>query len=116
MTDGKGKTNGTMTATDWEPLQKEGSTLKGHFAVHLSSGLTICGMSLHEKGKGRWAGTPVQSFKRKDGSPGFKRIVAFRDPGIEENFNRQALAALDQLLADLGSEKGKPKEEQDLNF
>ena len=112
MAEEKGKTNGTMTASEWKAFHKADSFLRGYFQLQLSSGMVISGMSLHEKGKARWVGTPGRSFKRSDGTTGYSRIIAFADREIEDNFRRQALRALDELLA----KKQKPEAEEDLNF
>lgn len=118
MTEAKPKANGAMVASQWKPSSssKEGSTLRGHFAVQLGSGMLISGMSLHEKGTQKWIACPSQTYKRKDGTTGYSRIVTFADPEIEDNFKRQAQTALDRLLADLRSGKDKPEAEEDLNF
>jgi hypothetical protein len=105
-------TNGAMIASGWKVFHKEDSSLRGHFELQLGSGMVITGMSLHEKGKVRWVGTPGQSFKRSDGTTGYSRTIAFVDREIEDNFRRQALRAIDELLA----KKQKPEGKEDLNF
>jgi hypothetical protein len=108
----KAKNNGVMIASGWKAFHKEDSSLRGYFQLQLGSGMVITGLSLHEKGKVRWVGTPGQSFKRSDGTTGYSRTIAFADREIEDNFRRQALRAIDELLA----KKQRSEGEEDLNF
>jgi hypothetical protein len=93
-----------MTATDWHVVEK--GTLAGFFTLKLPSGLQLHGCSLHRKGDSRWVALPGAAQLDADGhvriGPDGKRLytpaVSIPSKEVRENFQRQALAAVDRLL------------------
>jgi DNA-binding cell septation regulator SpoVG len=82
----------TIRISNWKAFSQ--NTLRGFFSVTLPSGLIIHNCSLHEKNDSRWIGLPAQSYRKKDGSVGYVRLIEFTSSELADNFRRQVLDAL----------------------
>jgi hypothetical protein len=96
-----------MRASNWHPLER--GTLRGFFDLLEPSGQKLHECSLHVSGDSRWVGLPSKPVIDKEGrhrddpaKPGKKAYVAtvsIPDKTRREVFQRQALRAVDRLLA-----------------
>jgi hypothetical protein len=101
-----------IAASDWRPVTKDNSSLRGFCALSLSpSGILLHGAALHERGDRRWVALPgrpqldAEGRHRKDpttGKPLWTPVVEIRGKDERERFQAAALAAIDKLL-DRGS-------------
>ena len=115
MSEEKEKPNHAMKATEWRVMEK--GTLRGFLVLELCSGLILHGMSYHWKeGNERWVGMPGQKFVKRDGTCTWNRIVTFSNSTIEATFQKQALEALDKLLAEAEAGKDKKDGEEEPGF
>jgi hypothetical protein len=95
-----------MRASGWRPHSS--GSLQGFFDLLLPSGLKLNDCTLHQQGEKRWIGLPGKPQLDQDGS-------ARKDPAtgkrlytptaeipareVRDNFTKQALAAVDRMLA-----------------
>jgi hypothetical protein len=86
---------------NFKPYQK--NTLVAFFDVELSSGMRLCGCTLHTKNGHWWIGLPAKPYTKEDGSQSWCRIVDFREKATHERFQQivtpLARAALEQATA-----------------
>jgi hypothetical protein len=94
-----------MLATDWRAVVS--NTLRGFFTLRLSTGIVLREVSYHEQGDKGWVGLPGKpqlddtGKHRTDPATGKKAyipVVEIPDKDRRENFQRQALAAVDRML------------------
>jgi hypothetical protein len=100
----------SMRASDF--VRREQNTLLGFFVLHLPSGLTLHGCTLHRKGDKTWVGLPGKPQLTQDNrvrcdpatnKPLYTPVVEIIDREARERFQRQALEAVRKLI---GSEGG----------
>jgi hypothetical protein len=94
-----------IIAVNWR--RHEAGTLRGFCDLQLQSGLIFKGCAVHERGGTQWVSLPVRPQLDRDGkaliSPKTRKIsysatVQFTDRPTSERFERQALAAIKELL------------------
>jgi hypothetical protein len=94
-----------MIASNWRAM-RSGMRI-GLFDLTLASGLVLAGCGLFEKDGKRWVGLPSCRQVGRDGAallspktqrPVYRDCVKIPDSAVREKFQRQALAAVDQLL------------------
>ncbi len=76
----------------------EKNTLRGFFDITLDTGMTIRGLTYHEKGPRRWIGLPAKSFTNDEGAISWSPIVGFEDKREAFEFSDAVVAALDDAL------------------
>lgn len=76
----------------------EKNTLRGFFDVTLDTGMTIRGLTHHEKNGRRWVGLPARSFTSDEGAISWSPIVGFEDKEASFQFSDAVIAALDNAL------------------
>ena len=72
---------------NFKPSQK--NTLRGFFDVELSSGMILCGCTLHQKGDHFWISLPAKSYTTESGLQSWVKIVDFRDKATHDRASRQ---------------------------
>jgi hypothetical protein len=107
-----------IVATDWRPVTPPRNTLIGWVSFRLPSGAAFRDVSVHEQGDRRWIGLPSCPQIDQDGrcrtNPAtgkrlYKPCVEIPDPTSRDQFQRQALDAVDRMLgAGLRSAGGPP--------
>jgi hypothetical protein len=78
------------------------NSLFGFIDVTQSSGLIICGVTLHRKDGSRWCGMPAREYVKADGTKGWSAVVKFASQPVAERFRDEVFAAYDE------SEAAKP--------
>lgn len=86
-----------MKITRWAASTFPGKR-KGAFDLLLPSGMELCGCSLVTGDNGDFVGLPQSSYKAKDGTTKYQKIVKFPDKEKSEQFNRMALKAIQDYL------------------
>ena len=84
-----------IEASNWQPFSK--NTLQGFVDLLLPSGLRIHGCLLHEKNGERWISFPGKPYSDQDGNRQWGTLLEFPDKTRLQDFQRQALAAVDRL-------------------
>lgn len=95
-----------MRASGWHPHQS--GSLLGSVCLDLPSGLLIRDRTVHRSGDRGWFGLPGKPQFDADGNvrrgdnekPLYVPVVELQ-PAIRDRFRRQALAAVDDLIASL---------------
>jgi hypothetical protein len=96
-----------MVASDWRAIER--GTLRGFFDLQLASGMKLRECTLHAKGDSRWIGLPGKPVVNKEGQHktdsatgkrAYVAIVEIPSRKRRESYQRQALAAVDQLLGE----------------
>jgi hypothetical protein len=93
-----------MRATDWTPVER--GMLRGFFLLHLPSGLTLQGCSLHRRDGSQWVGLPARPQINAEGHLSrdpttnkivYAPVVEIRDRCIRDRFQQAAIAAVRDL-------------------
>jgi DNA-binding cell septation regulator SpoVG len=86
-----------MTVLKYRP-QPQGATLQGFANVQLPSGMIVNDIAVHVRDNGaRWVAMPSRSYEI-NGERKYQSLVDFSDSRTRSNFQRQALAAIDQYI------------------
>jgi hypothetical protein len=90
-----------LVVTDWKPFEK--NTLRGFLTIITPSGLRLKECTFHEREGKRWISLPAKQWAKTDGSISYSPLVDFVNENVRNNFQQQALAALDDLLDSRGT-------------
>ena len=76
------------------------NSLQGFTTLLLTgAGLQIKDCTVHEGNGKRWISLPAKPYKDEEGQTKYSYIVSFPDKKVYGNFQKQALAALDEYLS-----------------
>jgi hypothetical protein len=90
-----------VKVTNFRKFEK--NSLRGFLSIHLTGvGLEIRDATYHKKGRKRWIGLPAKPYKDKEGETKYAYIVKFVDKDRWQEFQKYALEALDEYLAEKG--------------
>lgn len=95
----------TIRALNWRPHEQ--NTLRAFVDLRLLSGLTLRDCTYHSRGEARWVGFAARPQldhegrilrAPRTGKPSYSAVVTIDDREARERFQREALAAIDELL------------------
>jgi hypothetical protein len=97
-----GSVSAKFIAFDFKDVRK-GDSLQGFVTLELPSHLVIkdCAYHCREDGR-RWIGLPGKPFTKQDGTTSYVNILDFSSKEAKNKFQRMALEAVDELLAQGG--------------
>lgn len=86
-----------MKIRDWRECSRRGSLI-GLFSVELPTGMVIHDIQLHQHSQSRWVQMPKLETQDAAGDTRHLPVVSFASVRASQQFNDEALRALDDYL------------------
>jgi len=93
---------GPMEVEDWVAV--DWGAVRAQFSIRFASGIVIREFCIVKSGDRRWIGLPQRSYKDEWGERQYVDLAKFDSRQAYEDFQREALAAVNCFLAETGQD------------